>query len=315
MQAPKPRSDVKCVPNIRELFVGALLKYKGKKSWEDLTEEVEKHLGGGRLPDQTLQRMCLQQNRPNARQYVHWEHLKAIAETLQIDAQPFRPNEGGICWFDPRFNPSQISEILELRRRHEAGAQYLNTFAEFVPSSLEPPEFMEAHHQALFRALPRSTFEERQMLISEYNRFGHNSRRRFDDPARTFAYRHHMFASDLNKIANGKGLYKHIPAGVRRSCFRHLIQLLSDHSKKVGLCIATEAIPQITHELREADSWWITDKSLLVWRTRRGSLYWTENKAHVEEKYQMLAVFRENSSLNSNDAAIEFLKSIARLIP
>lgn len=78
----------------------------------------------------------------------------------------------------------------------------------------------------------------------------------------------------------------------------------------MGLVIAEQPVRTVTGYLPSAESLFITDRKLAVWRTRFGSMYWTENPTEVSRYYELLAKFREHAEHNSNRAAAEFLSQL-----
>ncbi len=151
---------------------------------------------------------------------------------------------------DPRtFDPSRGDggRFHEAWIEAEKGAKVLRGWAEFLPCSFVPDEFMRLHHRALLGVFRPDDEGDVTALIQAFDEIGTINRQRFtrDRKSRPERFVQIMFDSDFEKIQNGTDVYRGIPVQVRRDCLKHLQELLDDQRMGVELKIVKARKRQI----------------------------------------------------------------------
>ena len=122
---------------------------------------------------------------------------------------------------------------------HIVGAKALIGWAEFLPCSLETPEFMEEHHNAVFGPYGGATHEE---CVELYNRIGHRQRKNFEEMGfhRRWTFWHLMLKKDLVAIAKGGAEFQRVRPEARKGCLDDLLSKVTDPRWKVRLVVAED---------------------------------------------------------------------------
>ena len=312
MEDAKAPEAVQACLSPKETICRALDEYKRRtnKPWSVIALETGEFLEDG-IPAETLSRISLAFSKPGHRNAVGsltWGQLDALSKMLNIEIRPTGAKPADVCYFDPMLNPAQVSQLLEIRKKHEANASLLSGYATFLPCSLETPAFMRAHHEAIHRSALGTTLKERDALVETYNRFGAVSQERFASPERSFVFRHLMYAKHLKSIARGTGIYSNLSTKIRKECLSNLIRLLRSPEMKVEMKVAVRPIAALDSYLEGADSWFVVGRALAVWRTKWGSIYWAEHGRKLEWICEMLAAFESRAEMKTNEEVAEFLK-------
>lgn len=235
--------------------------------------------------------------------------LEAPLEWLQ-GLDPERP----IILWDPMTEPRRAEHLLHLIVEHERRAPDRLSWAEFLPCSFVPSEFMHAHHAAIFGAgggLCDGSPEAIE-VVRLFDTVGHANRERTLVPNRAWPFTHHMFLSDLRRLAAGEDEYAEIPLTMRRSCIQHLCRLLADSSLRLRLVVADdEALRGARQKLKSYDSLFITGQTLAMWRDRAGTLFWSEHPDIVAGKRQLLETFRTRSLFARDEELLSFVGDLA----
>jgi hypothetical protein len=243
-------------------------------------------------------------------QNLSHRQLNILAKMYDISISIHEYDQPG--FWNAMSNPEQSARLIEVREKHETKAEMVYGYAEFLPCSYETKEFMESHHAALFRNVEFSNADARQNLVRSFNFFGETSQRRFHSSTRRWIFRHMMYGKTLREIAKGRGVYSNIEEHVRIECLTRLRDGLNDSNNRMELTIAEDPQPSFDEYLPGADSLFVTDNKLAVWRTRFGSVYWVEHPAEVNQLYELLATFHERAAHNSNESAITFLEELIK---
>lgn len=235
--------------------------------------------------------------------------LDAPFEWLQ-GPDPERP----IVLWDPMTEPRRAEHLLHLIVQHERLAPDRLSWAEFLPCSFVPSEFMHAHHAAIFGVgggLCDGSPEALE-VVRLFDTVGLANRERTLVPNRAWPFTHHMFLSDLRRLAAGEDEYAEIPLEMRRACLLHLCRLLADASMRMRLVVADDdALRPVRQKLRSYDSLFITGQSLAMWRDRAGTLFWSEHPEIVAGKRQLLETFRTRSLFAHDEDTLAFVGDLA----
>ena len=193
-----------------------------------------------------------------------------------------------LVW-DPLADPHYSENVLKLLKEHGNGAQELIGWAEFLPCSMETPEFMRAHHAQLFRTQLVLSAREWRQLMNQFNEFGDRRRVHALGPERKWQMKHLMRTADLKRIVSGIDEYSFDKA-LRREQLRHLAALISNPDNRMELILAEEDdIRPLDKALRDYDSQFCIDDRLTVWRSHGGRMTWSEDPGCIA---QHRAVFR-----------------------
>jgi hypothetical protein len=230
-----------------------------------------------------------------------WKHLPTEAPTVKAflhaveAAYGFKPRlqgfqtASGVIVPDPFINEQQAQVFYTMFRTHIAGAHALIGWADFLPCSLETPEFMEEHHKAFFRVYGGEAQAE---CVELYNRIGKRQRdtleaQRFDRP---WTFWHLMLRKDLAAIANGRREFEHIREGVRRRCLEDVFSKIADARWKVNLVVA-ERLPKAAAWFDTCDNVVCIDSRFSFRRNRVRVIVYSTDNATVEASRKALDAF------------------------
>jgi hypothetical protein len=172
---------------------------------------------------------------------------------------------------------------------------------------------MHKHHEALFSELDvLDAHEEKRKLVQIYDTIGNARRKRlFESKRNRRKLIQFIFASDLQRIAQGENEYAGISKDIRRACLESLCNLIADESLGIELVILNdEAVKAFKTAVRDYDSVGVFDESLVLWRYHSGRIAWSESFAHVRRWRRMLNSFKGGSS-RSAAAALRSIRSLA----
>jgi hypothetical protein len=199
-----------------------------------------------------------------------------------------------------------------LINEHEDKANEVLVWAEYLICSLETPEFMHKHHEALFSELDMlGAHDEKRKVVQIYDSIGNARRKRlFDSKQKRRKLVQFIFASDLEGIAQGKGEYAGIRKELRKSCLENLSNLLSDPTLGIELVtIKDEEAARLRTAVRDYDSVGVFDESLVLWRYHSGRVAWSENTAYTSKWRRTLNELRVSSSAGGD--VLKFIRSVA----
>ena len=221
---------------------------------------------------------------------------------------------GAAVW-DPMIHPERACPLVTAILRHEANADALIGWGEFLPCSLETPEFMEAHHAAIFRPhskLP-SSLERAKFVAEAFNEIGRRQQQRFveDRQSRPRRFVHIIHRSNLEKIAQGTSQYASIDRSVREQCLKNLIKLITDDRWGVELFIATDDRVDQLVEFNDLDSLVLVG-GLAFWRDHQGNVQWSEIPERVSVVKELLDEFMRLSDYNDRNKVAGLLKELLR---
>lgn len=242
--------------------------------------------------------------------------LRLLAEALDAPLewlQGLDPERPIVLW-DPMTEPSRAAHLLQLIVQHERQAPDRLSWAEFLPCSFVPSEFMHAHHAAIFGAgggLCEGSPEALE-VVRLFDTVGHANRERTLVPGRAWPFTHHMLLSDLHRLAAGEDEYREIPLSLRQACLLHLCRLLADAPLRLRLVVAEdEGLGSTRQKLRSYDSLFITGETLAMWRDHAGTLFWSEHPDIVAGKRQLLATLRTRSIFARDQELLSYLGDLA----
>jgi hypothetical protein len=222
----------------------------------------------------------------SAARVISRQELRVLAAVLQVsrewltgDGQSRDP----VLW-DPLSESHRAHHILHLIGEHEDNAGEVLVWAEYLICSLETPQFMHKHHEAIFSELDAlGAHDDKRRLVQVYDSIGNARRKRLLDarPKRRKLIQF-IFASDLQRVVQGKGEYADIPKELRRECLENVRKLTSDLSLGIDLVVINDQdAPQLITAIRDYDSVGVFDESLVVWRYHSGRVAWSESEEHT----------------------------------
>ncbi len=199
-----------------------------------------------------------------------------------------------LVW-DPLADPHYSENVLRLLKQHGDYAHELVGWAEFLPCSMETPEFMRAHHDRLFRGQITLSVREWHQLMQQYNEFGDRRRGLAFSPERKWHMKQLMRVSDLESIVFGRGEYG-FGKDLRKAQIQHLATLISEPNN-MELILAEDAeLQPIERHLRDFDSQFCIDERITVWRSHGGRLTWSEEPGLIAQHRGFLQEFERLSS-------------------
>jgi hypothetical protein len=195
---------------------------------------------------------------------------------------------------------------------HEDSASEILFWAEYLICSLETPEFMHSHHEALFSELDiLGAHDDKRKVVQAYDSIGIARRKRLLDPMRERRKLvQFIFASDLERIALGTSEYASIRKDLRRTCLENVCDLISDSSLGLELVIISDKdTGRVRPALRDYDSVGVFDECFVVWRYHSGRIAWSENPKHTCRYRRLLRELQKCGG----DSAANTLKAIRKL--
>jgi hypothetical protein len=221
-------------------------------------------------------------------------------------------SESSLHLANPAATTADAARFLELLGSRQAETQELIGWAEFLPCSLETPEFMHAHHEALFDNNPGD--------VMGWDAIG-NSRR--NDLLRNRDRRWRMtqlnFLSDLKKIAQGTEEYESISPRVRKECIDNLIRLLLDDGLRIRMLIADDegasSAGALRIDLGQYDSAITWDEKLMVVRDHWGITYYSDRPRYAKYWRGMQEEFIAVAQFSKPQDVVTLLRDLSREIP
>ena len=250
----------------------------------------------------------------SAARVISHAELQVLAHVLQVSTDWLTGTDESrdlILW-DPLADPQRAHHILHLINDHEDKANEVLVWAEYLICSLETPEFMHKHHEALFSELDMlGAHDEKRKVVQIYDSIGNARRKRlFDSKQKRRKLVQFIFASDLEGIAQGKGVYAGIRKELRKSCLENLSNLLSDPSIGIDLMtIKDEEAARLRTTVRDYDSVGVFDESLVLWRYHSGRVAWSENIAYTSKWRKTLNDLRVSSPAGGD--VLRFIRAVA----
>lgn|GEM_PF-1293913 len=239
----------------------------------------------------------------SAARVISHPELQVLASVLQVSSEWLAGADDSrdlVLW-DPLADPQRAHHILHLINEHEDNATEVLVWAEYLICSLETPEFMHKHHEALFKELDvLGAYDEKRKIVQVYDNIGNARRKRLLDSRRkNRRLIQFIFASDIEKMARGENEYATIPQGVRRACLENLCKMIADPGLGIELVVVgDEAASGIKIAFRDYDSLGVFDESFVLWRYHSGRIAWSEHSGHARshrdllKKLQSLAIGR-----------------------
>jgi hypothetical protein len=209
---------------------------------------------------------------------------------------------------DPRYAQDFGRHLAEVQH----GADEFLGWASFLPCSIEPPDFMERHHELLFgKHRPSLSGRSIEIALKNYNDIGHTRRKQLEESARTrsWRFRHIMFHADLYAIAAGEDLYGEVSPALRAKCFNNLIRLITNDDMRVDLLVVTPEELRSTVEF--ADTLVCIDTRFVFWRDRQGSVHSSSDAAMVKANRRLLESL-EAQAEHSRPAVVGLLQDLER---
>jgi hypothetical protein len=249
----------------------------------------------------------------SAARVISHPELQVLATVLQVSTDWLTSSDGtrDLVLWDPLADPQRAHHILHLINEHEDRATEVLVWAEYLICSLETPEFMHKHHEALFGELNvLGAHDEKRKVVQTYDSIG-NARRNhlLDSKRKRRKLIQFIFASDLERIAQGKGEYAGIRKELRKACLDNLCDLISDSLLGIELVIINhEDTARVRTVVRDYDSVGVFDESFVLWRYHSGRIAWSETAAHTTTWRRTLNELRVASS-----ASADVLRIIRRL--
>jgi hypothetical protein len=223
--------------------------------------------------------------------------LISLVTGVPVEVLLGQESESSQRLIDATASTKDAAAFLELMRSEQAKTQELIGWAEFLPCSLETPEFMHAHHEALFSKCPED--------VMVWDSIGNTRRNELLSTSvkRGWLMTQLNFLSDLRKISLGENEYVSISNDVRAACLENLIGLLSDRTVNVRMLIADdESDPEaraLKSDLRGHDSVVTWDEKLVILRDRFGinsfshKLRYTKYWRGMQQEFIALAKFSD----------------------
>jgi hypothetical protein len=222
----------------------------------------------------------------SAARVISHRELRVLATVMQVSPEWLSGREESrdpVLW-DPLAEPHRPHHILHLINEHEELASEVLVWAEHLICSLETPEFMHKHHEAIFSELDAlGAHEEKRQLVQFYDSIGNARRKRLLDARRKRRKLIQLiFASDLHRIAQGKGEYAHIPKELRKDCLENARNLISDQSLGIELVVIDDReAARMRTAFRDYDVVGVFNESLVLWRYHSGRVAWSESREHT----------------------------------
>jgi transcriptional regulator with XRE-family HTH domain len=207
------------------------------------------------------------------------------------------PEQAVVVW-DPLTEPRRAQHFLQLIEHYRRHSKEMLSWAEFLPCSFETPEVMHAHHLALFGAPGVGASDQHvDAVVKQFDDIGARNRERTlgERGTRTWIFTHIMLLSDLANFVAGSAGYRLCSPEMRRACLRHLIEVVSDESYKMRLCIVADGDVDTTKVFHASDSLFLIGDTCAAWRDHAGNLMWTVHPDLVRAKRRLLEDLRSHA--------------------
>jgi hypothetical protein len=271
----------------------------------------------GQQPNITRERIakilmhCKATRGRSAARVMSSQELQVLAAVLQVSIE-WLAGRDLVLW-DPLVEPDRASHILHIINEHEDRANEVLIWAESLVCSLETPEFMHRHHEALFREVDMlGSHDDKRKVVQIYDSIGNALRKRLLDtkPKRRKLVQF-IFASDIKRIGRGEGEYAGIHKGLRKACLENLANLISDSSLGTELVIVGEKEAQRAKvAFRDHDSISVFDESFVLWRFHSGRIAWSEHPMHARRYRTVL----KGLQMGRGGNGIDTLKAVRSLL-
>jgi nicotinamide riboside kinase len=253
----------------------------------------------------------------HAKSIAPWE-VEMFDAVFDIPAQCILDHQNGSQVFmaSPTTDPVSAKRFKWLFGEAIQGAKELLGWAGFLPCSLEPVQFIRAHHACIFSNMRP---EKAAKNAAIFNDIGEHQRKRIVSTLgkRSWDFWHLMFLEDIERLANGSGEYRQIPVETRKECVAGLIDLISDDTNKVHLILARGDEPCLREcfaFLRAFDNVAVIDRRFSFWRDGGRNVYGSWEKNSIQERREELERFRNNAALRIKEDVVSFLGRLCRSI-
>jgi len=199
-----------------------------------------------------------------------------------------------------------------LINEHEAAASELLIWSEYLISSLETPEFMHRHHEAMFSELDAlGANADKRKIVQIYDTIGNARRKRLLDGKRKDRRLIQLiFSSDIERIAEGKDEYAGIPKKIRRDCFDNVSSLTGSPALGVEVVVVNDQhAGRSKRAFRDYDSVGVFDESLVMWRYHSGRIAWSKSGEHTRLWRRKLNNLRQDGLSGSLTSILARLSS------
>jgi len=253
----------------------------------------------------------------SAARVISHPELQVLAKVLQVSSDWLTSSDGtrDLVLWDPLADPQRAHHILHLINEHEDLATEVLVWAEYLICSLETPEFMHKHHEALFSELDvLGAHDEKRKVVQIYDSIGNNRRNRlFDSKRKRRKLIQFIFASDMERIAQGKGEYAGIRKELRKACLDNLCDLISDSSLGIELVIIKDDdTARLRTVVRDYDSVGVFDERFVLWRYHSGRIAWSETAAYTIKWRRTLNELRIAASARGD--VLRLIRGLARSV-
>ena len=249
--------------------------------------------------------------------YPH--EIRMFASALETSLEWLVGPDSGqvvVVW-DPLTEPRRAQHFLQLIEHYRRHSKEMLSWAEFLPCSFETPEVMHVHHRALFGAPGVVASDEHvDAVVKQFDEIGERNRERTlgQKDARTWTFTHLMRLSDLANFAAGSEGYRLCSMEMRRACLRHLIEVVSDESYKMRLCIVADGDADDMRAFQQFDSLFIIDDAHATWRDHAGNLMWTVHPDLVRAKRKLLEDLRSRAAYAEKADVVALLMRFSDII-
>lgn len=247
----------------------------------------------------------------NQLQTLRIETAVILSQALEIPCDDLlsRHKENRL-FLETILDPIAGEKIRNLIRVYEKQTGQLQSWSDFLPCSLESPEFMESHHQVLYGD---SLLEGGDILIETFNTIGHKRREWIHSEERkaNSSFTQLMFKSSLENIAYGKSDYENIAPEIRRNCLKFLYKIIADPNNRIKLIVAEdEANMPIKRILRQFDSILVFGNSFALRREHDSTIFYSASEQWINKHNKLFKTFRECSKLYKGQDMLDLLSGL-----
>jgi hypothetical protein len=230
---------------------------------------------------------------------------RSVEELLGVESTPKGDS------LNATENQANTHRLLELMRNAEVEAQEFVAWSTSLPCSLETPEFMHQHHQALYSDPGE---------VITWDAIGNNRRNNLFSQDRAWSMTQLNFLSDLKCIAKGGNEYSQISANIRKKCLEGLAAVLAKPELQISLIVIDDeaddkGIASLKKEvLLEFDTILAWDDHFAVLRSSLGINYFSTKPRHVGFWKGVLKELRALAVYDTPEKVSGILKSMAASI-
>lgn len=294
--------------------------YKYKKVVELCNQSLKKlfpHTAYDPISEDRITKIVEAYQDPAARgaaRQIDSQELAAISHALKFSLDEVLGSNYrrfAMIW-DPFADPEYSEKVLKLLQKHGMGAKELVGWAEFLPCSMETPNFMQLHHARLFRSQLAVSSREWRQAMDHYNDIGDQRRLLVLRENRTWKMKQLMLVSDLMRIVNGVDEFD-FDRAVRRAELLYLADLIADPNNRMELILAEDSdVRPIERKLRDYDSQFTIDDRLTVWRNHGGRISSSEDPGYIAQHRATLDRFVELATYKDQGAVYDQLMAAAQ---